>query len=118
MDLATAIITVALLGEAVMALVATALIVRWHAPLRGQARFLDKLVERDIRVAVAGGLIAVVIVYSLARFGFPALNLPPLVPPLGAILISIPLALMLLGPILDYLTIRRERKRLKGSSGE
>lgn len=110
MDLATAVVTLALLGEALGCLAATALIVRWHAPLRGQSRFLDRLVDRNIRVAIGGGVIAAVIVYSLARFGFPDLNLPALVPPLGAILISIPLALMLAGPILDYLTIRRERR--------
>lgn len=110
-DWITLSVLVLLSAEVVVALIATAYIVRVHAPLRGQAPFLDRLVARDIRVSLAGAAIGFVAVYSLLRVALPSLGLGPLMPPLGALIIGVSLAVLLLGPISDAIVIRREREK-------
>lgn len=110
-DSATLGIALFLAAEAVVAIAAALYIALSLRPERGKEPFLDRLVNRDIRVAVGGAPIAFIVVYSLVRFAVPELGLGPILPPLGALLIGIPIAVMLFGPIDDGLTIWRERRR-------
>jgi hypothetical protein len=109
-DLITLAVTVALTTEITLTAYATMRIVQWHLPVRGQAKFLDRLVARDVRVTAAGLAIGALVIYSLMRFALPGLGLPAILPPWGSALIGIVLAVLLWGPIDDWLTIRRERK--------
>lgn len=111
MDPLTLLISLLLGGEIVAALVATAYIVRRHSQLIDKAPFLTMLVNRNVRVALGGAVIGAVILYSLVRYALPELHLSPLLPPLGALLIGIPLALMLFGPISDGYVWWRESRR-------
>lgn len=109
MDEATLIISVLLLVEAIAAIAGAIYVALALAPDRGKEPFLDRLVNRNLRVAVAGAPIVVIVVYSLIRFGLPHFALGPLTPPFGALLIGISMALLLWGPISDAITIWRER---------
>jgi hypothetical protein len=110
MDTTTLIIAVLLLAEAIAAVVATLYVKIALRREQGKEPFLDRLINRDVRVALAGVPIAFVVGYSLVRFAVPELTLGPLVPPFGALLIGIPLALMLVGPISDAAVVWRERR--------
>lgn len=110
MDSVTLVLALLLLAEACIAVGATVYIASVTAPVKGQERFLDRLVHRDKRVAFAGAPIVFVIVYSLVRFAVPELGLGPLMAPFGALMIGIPLAVLLWGPIDDAIVIVRERR--------
>jgi hypothetical protein len=75
----------------------------------------------DSAVAIIAGLLllesiaaiagAVYVAWTLrAEFGLPQLQLGPLEPPFGALLIGVALALLLWGPISDAITIWQERR--------
>lgn len=110
MDFTTLVIALFLAGESLLAIVASLYVAVVLNPERGKEAFLDRLINRDIRIAIAAAPIAFVVSYSLARFAIPELALGPLVPPFGALLIGIPLAVLLLGPIDDALTVWKERR--------
>lgn len=96
-------LTIALLlgAECVAVLVAVAYILRRYSQLDDKAPFLTRLVHRDVRIALAGVIIGATIVYSLVRYSLPQLDLGPLLPPLGALAVGIPLAVLMYGPISD-----------------
>ena len=107
-DELTLVITVTLIVEIVASMIATVYVAYRYRGLDDKAPFLARLVQRDIRVAFAGAFIGIVIVYSLIRFSVPALQLGPIPPPWGALLVAVPVGLMLLGPIWDAITWWRE----------
>lgn len=102
---------VVLLAEAVACLIAAGYVVSKYLQIEGGDKYLRRLVVRNVRVAAGAGLIALVIGYSLARFALPDLSLEPLVPPLGALLIALPLAWMMWGPIADALQWWKESRQ-------
>lgn len=110
MDSTTLLIALFLAGEAIAALVAGWYVAWALRPQRGKEQFLDRLVIRDIRVALGGAPIAFIVAYSLVRFAIPELGLGPLVPPFGALLIGVPIAVMLFGPIDDAIQVWRDRR--------
>lgn len=110
MDPVTLGVTLVLGAEIAVACYAAVQLVRFHEPLKGQARFLDRLIKRDVRVALAGLAIGAVVVYALLRWALPAWNLPELPRPWGSLLIGGALMVALWGPIDDWLTVRRERQ--------
>lgn len=110
MDPLTLLIVLALSVEIPAALIAVAYIVRVQRPVKGQAPFLDRLVKRDLRVALAGLVIGTIIAYSLLRFALPEWNLPQIAPPWSSVFIGGALIVLLIGPIDDALTIWRERR--------
>lgn len=103
------VIALGLGAECVAVLISVAYILRRYSQLDDKAPFLTRLVHRDVRIALVGTLIGAVIVYSLARYALPQLDLSPFVPPFGALLIGVPLAVLLWGPISDALQWRREQ---------
>jgi len=109
-DPITLLVTLALTTEITLTAYATMRIVKWYLPVRGQSSFLDRLVTRDVRVALAGVVIGGVVIYSLLRYSLPELGLPPILPPFGTIIIGSVLAVLLWGPISDWLTLRREQR--------
>jgi hypothetical protein len=110
MDSAVAIIAGLLLLESIAA-IAGAVYVAWTLRAeRGREPFLDRLINRNLRVAIGTAPIVFLVVYSLVRFGLPQLQLGPLEPPFGALLIGVALALLLWGPISDAITIWQERR--------
>lgn len=102
-------IAIGLTAEIALSAYATWRIAKWHAPVKGKARFLDRLVTRDKRVTGAGLLIGAFVVYSLFRFALPQLNLPAPLAPFPSLIIGAVLAVALWGPIDDWRTIRKER---------
>ncbi len=110
MDGVTFILTLFLTAEVVLSLIAAAYIVTVYRPVRGQAPFFDRLAVRDVASALSGALIGAVAIYSLVRFIDPGLGLEPLVPPIGALAVAIPLFVLLYGPISDAIAIWRERR--------
>lgn len=110
MDSTTLVIALFLAGEAIAAIFAALYVAVALRPQKGQEPFLDRLVHRDLRVGLGGAPIAFIVAYSLVRFAVPELGLGPLVPPLGALLIGIPIAVMLFGPIDDAIQVWRDRR--------
>jgi hypothetical protein len=110
MDPVTLLIVLALSVEIPAALVAVAYILYVQWPVRGQARFLDRLVKRDVRVALAGAAIGTVVAYNLFRFALPESGIPQIPPPWSSIIIGGALIVLLYGPIDDGLTLWRERR--------
>lgn len=79
----------------------------WYTSKGESDPYLGRLSIRNIRVGLGAALICVVIVYSLLRFALPNLELGALLPPIGALLIALPLAWMMWGPIADWLEVRK-----------
>lgn len=73
-------------------------------PEAKEARFLTRLVHRDLRVSAASGVIALLVVNSYIGTG-------PLPRPWGALLVGGALMVMMAGPIGDALLWRKERQR-------
>jgi len=108
LDPLTGLIVLALAFEIPACLIAVVYILRVQWPVRGQAPFLDRLVKRDVRVALSGLVIGSVIVYNLLRLaGF---NLSPIPSPWSSVLIGCALIVLLWGPIDDALATWRERR--------
>jgi multisubunit Na+/H+ antiporter MnhF subunit len=106
----TAALTLFMSVEVVIALVAAAYIVSVYRPVRGQAPFFDRLAVRDAAAAMAGAVIGAVAIYSLLRYIQPEWGLAPLIQPVPAILVGVPIVVLLYGPIADAIAIWRSRR--------
>lgn len=108
MDPITLIASILLGIESVGCIVATIYFRRWYAAHGQNDPYLGRLRNRNSRIAVGAGVITALIVYSLMRFALPQLDIPPLIPPLGALLIALVLSWLMWGPISDALTVHNE----------
>lgn len=73
-----------------------------------ESLFFRRLVERNLRVAyVAGGLIGAIVLYSLMAY---MLGWQPIPRPWGTVALAIALIVLLAGPILDEIEVRRVAK--------
>lgn len=108
MDPITLIASLLLGLESVGCILATVYFRRWYAAHGQDDPYLKRLRNRNTRIAVGAGILTAVIVYSLVRFALPELAIPPLIPPLGALLIALVLSWLQWGPIADALTIHNE----------
>lgn len=110
MDPVTLFLAIGLGIEALVCLYCAYRFRRWYVA-KGQADpYLGRLKDRNTRVGLGAAAIAALIVYSLMRFALPGLDLAPLLPPIGSLLIGSALAWMMWGPISDWLTIRAESR--------
>ena len=102
-SLVTLVVTLIDVAIAIGAVISTLYIIYVYRQRREEALFLTRLVHRDIRVGVGGGIIVGYIALSYSGY--------TLGPPWGGLIISLAVALMLIGPIDDAILWFRERRR-------
>lgn len=104
----TLLASLLLFVEAIGCIVAVIYFRRWYARHGQGDPYLRRLRNRNTRIAAGASVITGLIVYSLVRYALPELAIPPLLPPLGSVLIALVLSWLMWGPISDALTIHRE----------
>lgn len=109
-DGVTLLVAIVVAVESVAALVAAGYIVKVYRERREDAPFLTRLVKRDVRVALGGLLIAVLVAYALLVFAAPDLGLTFIPRPWPSLIIAVAVGLMEWGVISDALTFYQERK--------
>ena len=106
-DTVILIAAILLVLEAIACVLAALGVSRFYHERLVDSLMFRKLRDRDLRIAVASAVIAVIVVYSLVRepFGWP------LIPrPWGSLVIVGAIAVLMWGPIADWWTIRRLRR--------
>lgn len=105
MDLVTLGVVIACLATGAASVVSSFYIVYVYRQRTEEALFLDRLVRRDVRVAVAAAVILAYLAVSLTGH--------PLDRPWGAVLIGGAVIVMQIGPVGDALLWFLERRRTK-----
>jgi hypothetical protein len=75
-----------------------------------RSRELRRLVSRNRRVALSGGIIAALVAYTLVRLTFPEWGIPIIPPPWTTICIGIAVNMLLWGVIADAIAFYRLRR--------
>jgi uncharacterized protein (DUF2062 family) len=102
-SLVTLAVTVIDVALALAAVLSTIYIVHVYRQRKEEALFLTRLVHRDIRVGIGGGIIVAYIALAYSGYTLGA--------PWGGLIVSLAVGLMLIGPIDDAIQWFRERRK-------